>query len=108
MTKARGLKDILFFASSLLVFGLILRTLFQMRQLAMIDTEPPPYPIWYPPYPQGMLDFGPILLGHNLLLEMLTPKWYTVVFTFSPFIVAVLSAHWLARKLSLKENGVYH
>ncbi len=106
MKLTRRTKDFLFVASGLVIFGVMLRTLFFAGQIAMNDTEPPPYPIWYPPYPLGMLDFGPNSVGHNLLVELLTPKWYTVTFTYSSFIIALLSAHWVARKFAVKEKGV--
>ena len=89
------------------MFAVILRTLFLARQIAMTDTEPPAYPVWYPPYPLGMLDFGPNTLGHNFLIEVLTPKWYTVLFTYFSFIIALLSAHWVARNMTFREKGIY-
>ena len=107
MRLTRRVKDLLFMASGLVFFGVMLRTMFFARQIAMTDTEPPAYPIWYPPYPLGMLDFGPITLGHNYLVELLTPKWYTVIFTYSSFVIALLSAHWLARKTTIKEGGIH-
>ena len=107
MKWGRELKDFLFVISSFLVFAVILRTLFLARQIAMGDTEPPAYPVWFPPYPLGMLDFGPNTLGHNFLVELLTPKWYTVVFTYLSFIVALFSAHWLARNTTFREKGIY-
>ena len=107
MKWSRELKDFLFVSSGFVVFAVILRTLFLARQIAMTDTEPPAYPVWYPPYPLGMLDFGPNALGHNFLVEVLTPKWYTVIFTYFSFIIALLSAHWVARNMTFREKGIY-
>ena len=107
MKWSRKLKDFLFVLSGFAAFAVILRTLFLARQIAMTDTEPPAYPVWYPPYPLGMLDFGPNTLGHNFLVEVLTPKWYTVLFTYLSFVIALLSAHWLARSMVFKEKSIY-
>ena len=107
MKWSRELKDFLFVSSGFIVFAVILRTLFLARQIAMTDTEPPAYPVWYPPYPLGMLDFGPNALGHIFLVEVLTPKWYTVLFTYLSFIIALLSAHWVARNMTFREKGIY-
>ena len=108
MKLSRRVKDLLFVASGLVFFGVILWTMFFAGQIAMTDTEPPAYPVWYPPYPLGMLDFGPIVLGHNYLVELLTPKWYTLALTYSSFVIALLSAHWLTRKMTFKEGGIYY